>query len=37
VHVIRGLLSLDDLAALADDAEAGGNPVIVLVQLLRER
>ena len=34
---IRGLLSEDDLAALADRAEAGGNPVIGLVQLLRER
>ena len=34
---IRGLLSEDDLAALADGAEAGGNPVIGLVQLLRER
>jgi 3-carboxy-cis,cis-muconate cycloisomerase len=34
---IRGLLSEDDLVALADHAEASGNPVIGLVQLLRER
>jgi 3-carboxy-cis,cis-muconate cycloisomerase len=34
---VRGLLNENDLAALADGAEAGGNPVIVLVQLLRER
>ena len=34
---IRGLLSEDDLSALADRAEAGGNPVIGVVQLLRER
>ena len=34
---IRGLLSEDDLAALADRAEAGGNPVIGVVHLLRER
>src|SRR5687767_5415614 len=34
---IRGLLSKDDLAAVADGAEAGGNPVIGLVQLLRGR
>jgi 3-carboxy-cis,cis-muconate cycloisomerase len=34
---IWGLLSEDDLAALAEGAEAGGNPVIGLVQLLRER
>ncbi|HEY6663985.1 MAG TPA: lyase family protein, partial [Propionibacteriaceae bacterium] len=34
---IRGLLSKNDLAALADGAEAGGNPVIGLIKLLRER
>jgi 3-carboxy-cis,cis-muconate cycloisomerase len=34
---IRGLLSQYDLAALADGAEAGGNPVIGLVKMLRER
>ena len=34
---VRGLLSKNDLAVLADGAEAGGNPVIGLVQLLRER
>jgi 3-carboxy-cis,cis-muconate cycloisomerase len=34
---IRGLLSENDLATLADGAEAGGNPVIGLVQMLRER
>jgi 3-carboxy-cis,cis-muconate cycloisomerase len=34
---IRGLLSENDLAPLADGAEAGGNPVMVMVQLLRER
>jgi 3-carboxy-cis,cis-muconate cycloisomerase len=34
---VRELLSEDDLVALADGAEAGGNPVIGLVRLLRER
>ena len=34
---VRGLLSENDLGALADDAEAGGNPVIGLVKMLRER
>ncbi len=33
----RARLSEEDLAALADGAEAAGNPVIGLVQLLRER
>jgi len=34
---IRGLLSENDLGALADGAEAGGNPVIGLVEMLRKR
>lgn len=34
---IRGLLSENDLCVLADRAEAGGNPVIGLVEMLRER
>lgn len=34
---IRGLLSENDLAALAEGAEADGNPVIGLIKLLRER
>ena len=34
---VRGLVSKDDLAALADGAEAGGNPAIGLVRLLRGR
>jgi 3-carboxy-cis,cis-muconate cycloisomerase len=34
---IQGLLSENDLAPLADSAEAVGNPVIAMVQLLRER
>ncbi len=34
---IRGLLSENDLRALADGAEAGGNPVIGLVEMLRKR
>jgi 3-carboxy-cis,cis-muconate cycloisomerase len=34
---VRGLLSENDLGALADGAEAGGNPVIGLVEMLRER
>jgi 3-carboxy-cis,cis-muconate cycloisomerase len=34
---IRGLLSENDLAALADGAEAGGNPVVGLVEMLRKR
>ena len=34
---IRGLLSENDLGALADGAEAGGNPVIGLAEMLRER
>ena len=34
---IRGLLSENDLGALADGAEAGGNPVIGLVEMLRTR
>src|SRR6185436_14804823 len=34
---IRGLLSENDLGVLADRAEAGGNPVIGLVEMLRER
>jgi 3-carboxy-cis,cis-muconate cycloisomerase len=34
---IRGLLSENDLSALADGAEAGGNPVIGLVEMLRKR
>jgi 3-carboxy-cis,cis-muconate cycloisomerase len=35
--VLTGLVGADDLATLADGAEAGGNPVIGLVRLLRER
>ena len=34
---IPGLLSENDLAAMAEGAEASGNPVIGLVQVLRER
>jgi 3-carboxy-cis,cis-muconate cycloisomerase len=34
---VRGLVSEEDLAVLADGAEAGGNPVIGLVEMLRER
>jgi 3-carboxy-cis,cis-muconate cycloisomerase len=34
---IRGLLGESDLGALADGAEAGGNPVIGLVEMLRRR
>jgi 3-carboxy-cis,cis-muconate cycloisomerase len=34
---IRRLLTENDLGALADGAEAGGNPVIGLVEMLRER
>jgi 3-carboxy-cis,cis-muconate cycloisomerase len=34
---IRGLLGENDLGALADGAEAGGNPVIGLVEMLRRR
>jgi 3-carboxy-cis,cis-muconate cycloisomerase len=34
---LAGLVGPDDLAAVARDAEAGGNPVIPLVALLRER
>ena len=32
-----GLVSTDDVPALAEGAEAGGNPVIGLVKLLRGR
>jgi 3-carboxy-cis,cis-muconate cycloisomerase len=35
--VLTGLVGADDLAALAAGAESGGNPVIGLVRLLRER
>jgi len=34
---VRGLLTENDLRALADGAETGGNPVIGLVEMLRER
>lgn len=34
---LTGLVGLDDLEGLAHGAEAGGNPVIGLVRLLRER
>jgi 3-carboxy-cis,cis-muconate cycloisomerase len=34
---LAGVVGADDIAALAAQAEAGGNPVIGLVRLLRER
>jgi 3-carboxy-cis,cis-muconate cycloisomerase len=34
---LTGLVTVDDVAAIARDAEAGGNPVIPLVALLRSR
>ena len=34
---LAGVVGADDIAALAAEAEAGGNPVIGLVRLLRER
>jgi len=36
-HPVRGLVGADDLDALARGAESGGNPVIGLVRLLRDR
>ena len=34
---VRGLVGPDDVPVLAEGAEAGGNPVIGLVKLLRGR
>jgi 3-carboxy-cis,cis-muconate cycloisomerase len=34
---LRALVSVDDAAAIADGAEAGGNPILGLVALLRQR
>ncbi len=36
-HPVRGLVGADDVDAVARAAEAGGNPVIPLVGLLRDR
>jgi 3-carboxy-cis,cis-muconate cycloisomerase len=36
-HDLAGLVGPDDVAALADAAEGGANPVVPLVALLRER
>lgn len=37
VQDLVGIVGAEDLDSLATDAEAGGNPVIPLVRLLRER
>jgi 3-carboxy-cis,cis-muconate cycloisomerase len=36
-HELVGIVEVSDLPVIAEDAEAGGNPVIPLVALLRER
>ena len=36
-HALHGLVSTDDLPALASAAADGGNPVIPLVTMLRDR